>query len=202
MKLIIGQKLGMTQVYNEAGRIVPVTLIETALGKVTAINKVAGEAGVVRIGFVSKLKKARKSKEQRAKKQGEILRERKSKGKEDEQLKVGDIIDLNIFKVGEKVKVTGVSKGKGFQGVVKRWGFKGGPASHGHKHNLRAPGSIGGGYPEKVLKGLKMAGKMGNARITQKGLRIINLDPQKNLLAVKGAVPGKCGALLEVKSDD
>ncbi len=103
-----------------------------------------------------------------------------------------------MFNNGEIVNVSGISKGKGFQGVVKRHGFKGSPASHGTKHTLRAPGSIGSAWPQRVFKGKRMAGRMGSDRITVKGLEIIDIDKEDNLLAIKGAVPGKKGTLLEI----
>jgi len=103
-----------------------------------------------------------------------------------------------LFNNGEIVNVSGISKGKGFQGVVKRHGFKGSPASHGTKHTLRAPGSIGSAWPQRVFKGKRMAGRMGSDRITVKGLEIIDIDKEDNLLAIKGAVPGKKGTLLEI----
>jgi len=115
-------------------------------------------------------------------------------------LKRGDKIDASVFKEGDKVKVSGLSKGKGFAGVVKRWHFKGRPATHGTKHELRTPGSVGTSFPERVIKGKKMPGRMGFERVTISNLKVVKIDPEKNLLAIKGAVPGAKGTLLEIRS--
>lgn len=106
--------------------------------------------------------------------------------------------DCGKLKQGQQVKVTAISKAKGFQGVVKRWGFKGFPASHGTKHHLRAPGAIGSAWPERVLKGKKMAGRMGGKKVTVRGLEVIEIDKKKHLLKIKGAVPGKRGTEVKV----
>jgi len=116
--------------------------------------------------------------------------------------KEGDVIDLSNFKVGDVVTVSGTSKGKGFQGVVKRHGFKGGPRSHGQKHSEHEPGSIGGGGRDggRVAKGKRMAGRMGGNRITSKGLTVVSVKPETNEIFIRGAVPGRRGTLVEVKS--
>lgn len=111
---------------------------------------------------------------------------------------LGQIIDVDIFKEGDKVNVFGNKKAKGFQGVVKRHGFAGGPASHGHRHVLRAPGSIGCAFPEHVIKGTKMAGRMGDTRTVTKGLKVILIDSNKNIMAVEGSVPGVSGRIVEI----
>ena len=111
----------------------------------------------------------------------------------------GDELDVSVFNVGDAVKISGVSKGKGFQGVVKRHGFHGMPASHGHHHVLRHGGSIGQRFPQHTLKGMRMPGRMGGVRVTTRGLKIMSIDKEKNLLAVKGAVPGRRGTLLEIQ---
>ena len=113
--------------------------------------------------------------------------------------KVGDQIDVSVFEEGDKVIVTSKSKGRGFQGVVKRYGFHGGPKTHGQKNRLRAPGSIGATTPQRVVRGKKMPGRMGNNRKTIKNLEVIQVDKENNILAVKGAVPGMRGALVEVR---
>ena len=117
---------------------------------------------------------------------------------ENSQLKEGDVIGVDIFAVGDIVQVSGITKAKGFQGVVKRHGFKGSPKTHGHKHDLRAPGAIGSGYPEHVIKGKRMAGRMGGKRVTSKNIKVVFIDKGKNLLALKGAVPGVPGAVVEI----
>jgi len=115
-----------------------------------------------------------------------------------EGLKIGDKIDVSIFNPGEIVRVSGISKGKGFQGVVKRHGFSGAKATHGTKHNERAPGSIGSAWPQRVFKGKRMAGRMGSDRITVEGLEIVGIDKEENLLVIRGALPGRKGTLLEI----
>lgn len=111
---------------------------------------------------------------------------------------VGDVVEVDVFEVGDTVYVSGVTKAKGFQGVVKRHGFAGSPKTHGHRHDLRAPGSIGSAFPQHVLKGVRMAGRMGGERKTVSGLRIVFVDKEKALLAVRGAVPGKVGTIVEI----
>ncbi len=117
-----------------------------------------------------------------------------------ENIKSGDKIDVSIFQEGDKVKISGISKGKGFAGVVKSWGFHGRNATHGVKHEQRTPGSTGSSFPERVVKGKKMPGRMGFGRITVKNLKVVKIDKENNLLAVKGAVPGRKGTLLEIRS--
>ncbi|MBU1255558.1 50S ribosomal protein L3 [Patescibacteria group bacterium] len=210
MKFILGKKIGMTQVFNEQGKIVPVTLIEA--GPCFVIQNRTKEKDnyeAVQIGFEemkeSKTKKPQKGhfKKTNLEKNFRYLREFSAKGGsasggKDKGLKIGQQIDVSIFIPGEIVSVTGISKGKGFQGVVKRHGFSGFPASHGTKHGLRAPGSIGSAWPQRVFKGKKMAGRMGSDRIAVQGLEIVEVDTDNNLLAIKGAVPGKRGTLLEI----
>ncbi len=119
---------------------------------------------------------------------------------EDTELKEGDSLDVSIFSEGDIVDVRGITKAKGFQGVVKRHGFKGSPASHGHKHDLRAPGAIGSGFPEHVIKGKKMAGRMGGVSATTKNIKVVFIDIEKKILGLKGAVPGIPGNIVEIRS--
>ena len=209
MKFILGLKLGMAQVFDEKGNIIPVTLIEAGPCVVTQVKTgesqtvVKGESPgskdgykAIQIGFQElkdkKVKKSQKDKPFR------YLRE--FRGDIDiSKYKKGNKIDVSIFQEGDIVKAAGFSKGKGFAGVVKRWGFHGRPATHGTKHELRTPGSVGSSYPERVIKGKKMAGRMGHERTTIKNLKIVKVDKKKNLLAVKGAMPGPKGALLEIR---
>ena len=114
-------------------------------------------------------------------------------------MKPGDQIDVSTFVPGDKVNVIAVSKGKGFQGVVKRHGFHGGPKSHGQKDRHRAPGSIGGSWPQHVTKGMRMAGRMGGERTTVKNLEVVEIDKENNLIAIKGAIPGRRGTLVMIK---
>lgn len=200
MKFILGRKLGMSQIFGEEGRVIPVTLVEVLPCRVVQM-KIKEKDGyqAVQVGFGEiKEKKVKKPQKGHIKKAG--LKNNFSGFMEfkDVDLKVGDEINISVFEEGDEVKVTGVSKGKGFQGVVKRHGFSGMPASHGTKHCLRAPGSIGSAWPQKVFKGKKMAGRMGFERVTVRGLRIAQVDKENGLLAVKGAVPGRKGTLLEI----
>lgn len=117
---------------------------------------------------------------------------------EGSDVQVGQIFDVTMFTLGERVQVSGISKAKGFQGVVKRHGFAGSPKTHGHKHDLRAPGSIGSAFPQHVFKGMRMAGRMGGDRVTVQGLQIVMVDPEKNMLAIQGAIPGVNGNIVEI----
>ncbi len=198
MKFILGRKLGMSQVFDKEGKAIPVTIIEAGPCFITQIkNKEKDGYEAVQIGFEKlkdkKVKKPQKDKPYRYLREFSIADSQFSK-------KIGDKITVDIFQEGDIVKVTGISKGKGFQGVVKRHGFSGGPASHGHRHVLRTPGSIGSAFPERVVKGRKMPGHTGAKQVTISGLKIIKIDPENNLLAVKGAVPGPNGGLVEIKT--
>ena len=126
------------------------------------------------------------------------LKEWRMKGDEVSSMKVGDTVDASLLKEGEKIIVSSVSKGKGFQSVIKRHGFKGQPRSHGQKHSEHAPGSIGGGLRNKVPKGMRMAGRMGADRVTVKGLTVMKVDKDNNLVLIKGAIPGRKGTLVEI----
>jgi len=195
MKFILGQKIGMSQIFDEKGNQIPVTLIEAGPCIVTQIKtKEKDGYDAIQIGF-RKIEKLKKIKKPMIKKPFKWLREFK-KG----EYKIGDKIDVSIFKEGDKVSVSGISKGKGFAGVVKRWGFHGRPKTRGTKHEERQPGSIGAATPSRVVKGIKMAGRLGEERITVKNLKIVKVDPENNLLAIKGAVPGRKGTVLEIRS--
>ncbi len=200
MKFILGRKLGMSQTFGEEGQVIPVTLIEVLPCQVVQIktNKKDGYQAV-QVGFGEiKEKKLKKPQKGHIKKAG--LKKNFGGFKEFRalDLKIGDEIDISVFKEGDKVNVSGISKGKGFQGVVKRHGFSGMSASHGTKHCLRAPGSIGSAWPQRVFKGKKMAGRMGFERVTVRGLQVAQVDDENGLLAIKGAVPGKKGTILEI----
>ena len=196
MKFLLGEKLGMSQIFDKQGNIVPVTIIKAGPCFVTQIrDEKKDNYKAIQIGFKplkdKKVKKPQKNKPYR------YLREFSD---DVSKCKIGDKIDVNIFEEGDKIKVSGISKGKGFQGVVKRHGFSGGPASHGHRHVLRTPGSIGSAFPQKVFKGKKMPGRAGGKKITIKNLKIVVIDKENNLLAVKGAVSGSIGGLVEISS--
>lgn len=197
MKFILGLKIGMTQIFDERGNVVPVTLIEAGPCQVTqAKKKDKNGYAAIQIGF-QKLKEGKVKKTQ---KQKPFRYLKEFRGDIDvSKYKVGETIDVSIFKEGDLVKISGLSKGKGFAGVVKRWGFAGRPTTHGTKHEVRTPGAIGSATPHRVLKGKKMPGRMGFKRVTIKNLKVARVDPESNILAIKGAVPGPRGVLLEIR---
>ena len=175
---------------------VPVTLIEAGPVTVTQVRtKEKDGYEAVQVGYGTE-KKPGKTKAGHLKDLASLKYLKETKILADKQR--GDIIDVSSFSVGETIKVSGFSKAKGFQGAVKRHGFHGMPASHGHHHVMRHVGSIGQRFPQHTLKGMRMAGRMGGTRITTRGLKIVSIDKDKNLLAIKGAVPGRRGTLLEI----
>ena len=196
MKFILGLKIGMSKVFNEEGRPVPVTLIEAGPCKVLQVKtreKDGYEA--VQIGFLKlKEKKIKKTQKNKAFKH---LKEFKA---DISKYKTGQEINVSVLKDIKLVKISGFSKGKGFAGGVKRWGFRGQPSSRGAKGSIRTIGSVGGSTPSRVIKGKKMPGRMGFDRITVKGLKVVKIDEKNNILMVKGAVPGRKGTLLEIRS--
>ena len=202
MKFILGTKQSMTQVFRENGIVVPVTRVTAGPCVVTQIKPKA-----IQIGF-GKQKKFRLNKAKQGHLKDLKLHEddnltvnclRDFSGQE-EKIQRGDVFTVEIFTPGDKVKVIGKSKGKGFQGVVKRHGFHGSPASHGHKDQLRMPGSIGSTDSGRVFKGTRMGGRTGNQQITIKNLEILEVHPESNELLIKGAVPGARGGLLLISS--
>ncbi len=204
MKFLLAKKVNMTQVFDEKGATYPVTILSATPVKVTNIKDMARDGyKAVQVGFGEKreknITKARLG--QMGGNKFEHLKEYKLKDA-DTIPAVGDSIDLSIFSEGDKVEVTAVSKGKGFQGVVKRHKFGGGRRSHGQKHSEREPGSIGGGARAggRVARGLRMAGRMGSDRVTVSNLKIIKILPDTNEIMVHGAVPGKKGTLVEIWS--
>ena len=203
MKYILGKKLGMTQIFDDNGKAQPVTLIEAGPCVVTdVITQERSGYTAVQLGFAEKkLNKPQAGhlKEFLSGKKGfAVLKE--FRVQESESVKKGDKVLVEQFEKGSKVSVRSKTKGKGFQGVVKRWGFAGGPASHGQKHSLRAPGSIGSAYPQHVMKGKKMAGRMGGQNQTTRNLKVMDVIKDKNILIVKGAVSGNNGTIVEVTS--
>lgn len=196
MKFILGRKLKMTQIFDKEGRQIPVTLIEAGPCFITQIKtKEKDGYCAVQVGF-EKIEKETKIKKSQRQKPYRVLKEFRVENPQ--QFKLGDKIEVSIFKEGEKVQISGESKGKGFQGGVKRWGFSGRGASHGVKHEERTLGSVGSSTPSRVVKGRKMPGRTGKERVTIKNLEIVAIDPEKNLIAVKGGVPGRKGTLLEI----
>ncbi len=203
MKGIIGRKIAMTQIFTEDGRIVPVTVVEAGPCRVTQIKTVDKEGyGAVQLGFGSvREKKLNKPLRGHFQSKGlEPLRHLAEIRVDDPgAYQVGQEITVSIFSKGEKVDVTGRSKGKGFAGVVKRHGFGGGPASHG-AHFHRAPGSIGAcATPSRVFRGSRMPGRMGGERVTALNLEVVDVKPERNLLLLKGSVPGPKGGLLLIR---
>jgi len=203
MKFILGKKIEMMQKFKETGEVVPVTVVSAGPCVITQIkvqNKDGYEA--VQVGFGEK-KKINKPLKGHLKNLGNFryLREFRLSSNELEKIKVGDKINVDIFKPGDKIQVVGISKGKGFQGVVKRHGFHGQDAGHGNKDQLRAPGSIGATDAARVFKGKKMAGRMGNDRVTVKNLKIFEIDKDRNLLYIMGAVPGARNGLVLISGE-
>ena len=199
----------MAQVFNEKGNVIPVTLVEAGPCIITQIktgeprSTAKGKSPDKKDGYEAiqvGLQELKEKKTKKTQKNKPFRYLREFRGDIDiSKYKEGDKIDVSIFQEGDVVKVSGLSKGKGFAGVVKRWRFSGRPATHGTKHELKTPGSVGSSYPERVIKGRKMAGRMGYQRITVKNLKIVKIDPEKNLIAVQGAVPGVKGTLLEIQ---
>jgi large subunit ribosomal protein L3 len=197
MKFILGVKLGMSQIFDEKGKIIPVTFIEAGPCFVTQLKtKEKDGYEAVQVGF-QEIKKNKKIKKTNKEKPFKFLREFRENPN---NFKENQKIEVSIFKEGDKVKVTGISKGKGFAGAVKRWGFRGRGGSHGVKHEARTIGSVGTSFPQRVIKGKKMPGRMGSERVTVRNLRVEKVDPANNLLVLRGAVPGPKGGLVEIKS--
>lgn len=192
MSGLIGRKIGMTSIFDENGKNIPCTVIEAGPCVVTQVRtREVDGYDALQLGFDDK-KTANKAAEGHAKKAGTVAKRKVAEFEGfEEELKLGDVITVEHFVEGEYVDVAGTSKGKGFQGVVKRYGFQGSAPSHGQQSVLRAPGSIGGAStPGRVFKGKRMAGQMGNKRVKVINLRVLKVVPEKNLLVVKGAVPG------------
>ncbi len=196
----LGKKIGMTQIFREDGRVVPVTVIQAGPCVVTQVKtKETDGYEAVQLGY-GEVKRRNKPLSGHLKDSRLSRYLREVTADDTSEFEVGQMIGVDIFQAGEKVDVIGRSKGRGFAGVMKRWGFHGGPRTHGQSDRARAPGSIGGGTtPGKVYKGLKMGGHMGNRRITVKGLEIIEVDNERNLLLVKGGIPGAPNSLVQIK---
>lgn len=201
---LLAKKLGMTNIYSDDGQIIPVTVLEAGPCKVFSVKtKEKDGYESVQIGFGEKKeKKVNKAQLEVYKKAGlsapSTLRE--FRNFESGQFKIGDEIKVDIFQIGDKVKVSGKSKGKGFQGVVKRHGFGGvGQATHGQSDRQRAPGSIGASsYPSRVFKGQKMAGRKGYENVTTRNLKVVKIIADKNIIMVKGAVPGSVNSIVAI----
>lgn len=200
MNGIIGKKIGMTQVFTPTGEAIPVTVIQAGPCYVTQVKTRQTDGyEAVQLGF-GHAKRLNKPERGHLKRLPPLRYLREFRVTDATAYQVGQKITVSIFKPGDKVDVTGTSKGKGFAGVVKRHHFAGGPRTHGQSDRLRAPGAISSGTtPGRILKGKRMAGRMGNERVTVKGLTVIQADPQRDLLLVKGSVPGAANGLLLIK---
>lgn len=201
MKFILGTKENMAEYFSEDGTVFPVTIVSVPGITVTRIFEKSKDGyDSVQVGFRTQ-KKERVTKGSAGAMKGafyKTLKEFRLKPSDKIEVKEGDTIEVGAFAPGDKIIVSSISKGKGFQGVVKRHGFSGGPRTHGQKHSEREPGSIGGGLRTHVPKGMRMAGRMGSDRVTQKNLKVVFVDKENNLLLVKGAIAGKKGTLVEI----
>jgi large subunit ribosomal protein L3 len=208
MPAILAKKLGMTQLFREDGSVARVTVLEAGPCPVTAVRSAERDGyDAVQLAFGSTREKHLTKAELGHLKKADapplrhLVEFREKDGDPPTQLKLGESVTVASFEVGARVKIAGVSKGKGFQGTIRRHGFKSGPKSHG-SHNVRAPGSIGASAtPARVMKGIRGPGQMGNRRVTQPGLEVIAVDAAQNLLMVRGSVPGPRGGVVEVRAD-
>ena len=204
MSAILATKLGMTQIFGEDGRVERVTVLRAGPCPVTAIrtfDRDGYEAVQLAFGAAREKQLTRAELGHLRKADAPPMRHLAEFRDEAGELQVGETVTVEAFEVGQHVKVAGISKGKGFQGTIKRHNFKRGPKSHG-SHNVRAPGSIGASAtPSRVFKGIRGPGQMGNRRITQRGLTVVAVDPAENLLLVRGSVPGPRNGVVEVRSD-
>ena len=197
---IIGKKLGMGQIFGDDGKVEALTAIEAGPCVVTQVKTTDKEGyNAAQLGF-GQSKRLNSPQKGHLKKLGQFRHLQEFRLADTKKIKVGDKIDVSLFKEGDLVNITGVSKGKGFAGVVKRHHFAGGPKTHGQSDRHRAPGSIGSTTsPGRVLKGMRMAGHMGNRRVTVQHLQVYKTDPERNLLLIRGAVPGAKNGLLLIK---
>lgn len=205
MPAILAKKLGMTQIFLDDGSVARVTVLEAGPCPVTAVRTRERDGyDAVQLAFGATRERRLTKPELGHLKKADAPPMKhlvEFRQQEPTELKVGETVTAEAFEAGGKVKISGTSKGKGFQGTIKRHGFKRGPKSHG-SHNVRAPGSIGASaFPARVFKGLRGPGQTGNVRITQRGLTIVSVDAAENLILVRGAVPGPRGGVVEVRSD-
>ena len=201
MKVLLGTKEKMTQIFAEDGRVFPVTEIKAGPVVVTQV-KTSDKDGYdgVQVGYGERAaKNINKAQLSKFKDMGNFRYLKEFKLPITEEIKEGESVDVDSFELGDEVRISSFSKGKGFQGVVKRHNFKGGPRTHGQKHSEREPGSIGSTGPQRVFKGTRMAGRMGNDRVTLKDVEIIKIDKENNRIFVKGSIPGRRGTLIEIQ---
>lgn len=199
MKFVLGKKLGMSRIFDEKGNSVPVTIVEAGPCVVTQVKTIEKDGyEAVQVGF-AEAKEVSRPLKGHLKGLGKFRYIREFRLSNPTQ-KAGDKIDVSIFNIGDELKIRGVSKGKGYAGVMKRHGHAGGPASHGQKHSARERGSSGPRFPEHVVKGMTMPGRMGADQVTVEGLKIAGIDKEKNIIFIKGALPGNKNGLVEIES--
>ncbi|MEO5646386.1 MAG: 50S ribosomal protein L3 [Candidatus Paceibacterota bacterium] len=201
MKYILGTKVNMTQLFDESGKVAPVTIVKAMPNIVTGIKTVERDGyTAVQVGTVEQ-KESRVNKAQLGQFGGKgykQMQEFRIASDATFEAAIGDTLTVESFEKGDDVTVSGTSKAKGFQGVVKRYNFKGGPRTHGQKHSEREPGSIGGGLRTHVPKGMRMAGRTGGDTVTVKGLKVVAVDAENNLIYISGAVPGRRGTVISI----
>ena len=205
MKVILGTKIGMTQIIGKDGVVTPVTILEAGPATVTQVKTVESDGyNAVQLG-IGQGKNLSKSVSGHVKKAGENINPkflREFRTEKEPEVKLGDVLTVENFALGDKVSVTGISKGKGFAGTVKRWNFQESRNTHGFKGDIRKVGSIGSMYPQKVFKGKRMPGRMGHDQVTVKNLVVAFIDKENNLLGLKGAVPGPKKGLVTVEGKE
>lgn len=201
MKVLLGKKVAMSQVFRPDGSVVPVTLIEAEPSVIVGMRKDAQGRSVVVVGF-DKTTGVAKAQAGETGELGQFRTLRQFPVSEGESFERGAVMTVETFTPGDVVNVVGTSKGRGFQGVVKRHGFAGHPRTHGHKDQERKSGSIGAGGVQRVFKGRRMAGRMGSDQVTVKNLEVVTIDAQKNVIGIKGAVPGARGSLVTILATD
>lgn len=201
MKFILGTKVAMSQIFDANGNVVPVTVVNSGALTITQIKTTENDGySAIQVGYGDrKEKNISKPVLGHLKGLGNFRYLREVRLNAPTEMKVGDKIELSTLKEGDVVEVSGITKGKGFQGVVKRHGFHGGPRTHGQKHSEHEPGSISGGLRTGTRKGMRMAGRMGGERLTVKNLKIVQIDAEKNEILISGAIPGRRGTLIEIK---
>ena len=206
MKFIVGTKENMTQFFAEDGRAFAATILKVTPLTITTVKDVLGKDkySAVQVGWGDQKKERLPKAELGHLKEIPAVKGLKEFRVGEEEAKAytrGGKLDVSVFKAGDVIEVSAISKGKGFQGVVKRHGFHGGPRSHGQKHSEREAGSIGATWPQRVIKNKRMPGRMGSDRITVKNLKVLAVNPEENILLVSGAVPGRRGTLVEVRGN-
>ena len=204
MKMLLGKKIGMTNIFSEKGKFIPVTIVKSGANFITQIKTEEKDGySALQIGFeeTRKLKKPQEMhlKKAKAPKLRNLQEVRVTKN-ELKKHNIGQKLGVSVFKKGEVVLVSGISKGKGFAGVIKRHGFHRGPKTHGSDHH-REPGSIGAAYPQRVFRGQKLPGRLGHEQVTVKNLKIVKVDPENDLILIKGAVPGPNKSLVVLKGE-